>query len=92
MNVNTQTINIRINKNTKLQAQKIVEKMGLDLSSAVKLFLNKVILTKSIPFTIRTVNGYTPDFEAKILKEAKHTEKYGKRYSTTEEAFREFLE
>jgi addiction module RelB/DinJ family antitoxin len=89
--MNTQTINIRINKNTKQQAQKIVEKMGLDLSSAVKLFLNKVILTKSIPFSIRTVNGYTPEFEAKILKEVKHTAKYGKRYSSTEEAFKNIL-
>lgn len=89
--MNTQTINIRINKNTKQQAQKIVEKMGLDLSSAVKLFLTKVILTKSIPFEIRTANGFTPAQEAKILKEAKYTAKYGKRYATTEEAFKELI-
>lgn len=86
--MNTHTLNVRVNKNTKIQAQRIVAKMGLDLSSAVKLFLNKVIITKSIPFEIRTVNGYTPEFEARLLKEAKYTRKYGKRYSTVEEAIR----
>ncbi len=88
--MNTQTINVRINSATKQQAQKIVEKMGLDLSSAIKLFLNKVIITKSIPFEIRTENGFTPAQEAKFLKEAKYMMKYGKRYASTEEAFREF--
>lgn len=87
--MNTQTLNVRINKNTKLQAQKIVEKMGLDLSSAVKLFLNKVIMTESIPFEIRTENGFTPAYEAMLLKKAKYTEKYGKRYNNIEAAIRE---
>jgi DNA-damage-inducible protein J len=91
MNANTQTVNIRINKQTKQQAQKIVEKMGLDLSSAIKLFLNKVIITKSIPFEIRTVNGYTPEFEAKMLKELEWSKKNGKRYTSTKEAFRDIL-
>ncbi len=87
--MNTQTLNVRINKNTKQQAQKIVEKMGLDLSSAVKLFLNKVIITKSIPFDVRTENGYTPAFEARLLKEVKYLKKHGKRYDSFEEAIKE---
>ncbi len=87
--MNTQIVNVRINKNTKEQAQKIVEKMGLDLSSAIKLFLNKVIITKSIPFEIRTENGFTPAQEAKFLKEAKYTAKYGTRYPDVEAAIRE---
>lgn len=85
----TQTLNVRIDKQTKLQAQKIVQEMGLDLSSAVKLFLNKVIITKSIPFELRTANGYTPAYEAKLLKEVKNMKKYAKRYNTTGEMWRE---
>lgn len=87
--MNATTLNVRINKNTKQQAQKIVEKLGLDLSSAIKLFLNRVIITKSIPFEIRTENGYTPAFEAKLLKEAKYTARYGKRYENVEDAIQE---
>jgi len=87
--MNATTLNVRINKETKDQAQKVVEKLGLDLSSAVKLFLNKVIITESIPFELRTVNGYTQGFEARLLKEVKGIEKNGKRYKNVESAIRE---
>lgn len=85
----TQTLNVRINRTVKRDAQKIVEKMGLDLSSAIKLFLTKVIQTKSIPFEIRTENGFTPEYEARLLKEVEYAKKHGKRYESTEEMFRE---
>ena len=85
----TQTVNVRINKDIKEKAQIVAEKLGLDLSSAVKIFINKMISTESIPFEIRTENGYTPTFEATILKEYKDLKKNGKRYSNAEEAIRE---
>lgn len=53
------------------------------------LFLNKVIITKSIPFEIRTENGYSPRYEAMLLKEVEHSKKYGKRFDNSEEMFRE---
>ena len=87
--MSTQTINVRIDKNIKKQAQKVVEELGLDLSSAVKLFLNKVVMTKSIPFELRTVNGYTPEYEARLLKEVKNMKKNGKRYANLDEMWRE---
>jgi addiction module RelB/DinJ family antitoxin len=65
------TIQIRIDSKTKAKAQATLKKLGLDISSATKLFLNKVIKTKSIPFIVRTVNGYTPEFEAEMLAELK---------------------
>jgi DNA-damage-inducible protein J len=87
--MSTQTLNVRIDKNIKKQAQKVVEELGLDLSSAVKLFLNKVVMTKSIPFELRTVNGYTPEYEARLLKEVKNMKKNGKRYTNLDEMWRE---
>ena len=89
--MNTQTLNVRINKDTKKQAQKVFEELGLDLSSAIKLFLNKAIVTKSIPFEVRTVNGYTPKYEAQLLKELEDMKKNGKRYSSTKEMFEDLL-
>ncbi len=87
--MSTQTLNVRIDKNIKKQAQKVVEELGLDLSSAVKLFLNKVVMTKSIPFELRTVNGYTPEYEARLLKEVKNMKKNGKRYANLDEMWRD---
>lgn len=70
--MNTETkINIRVDKQTKEKAQKTLESLGLDISSGVKLFLHSVINTQSIPFEIRTKNGYTKEQEAQILKESR---------------------
>ena len=66
-------INIRVDKKTKEQAKKTLEALGLDLSSGVKLFLKSVVNTQSIPFEVRTKNGYTLAEEQRILKETKET-------------------
>ncbi|MEK7459711.1 MAG: type II toxin-antitoxin system RelB/DinJ family antitoxin [Patescibacteria group bacterium] len=62
---------VRIDSKIKSEAQKTFAKMGLDLSSAVKLFMNQSILEKGLPFKPRTVNGYTKEFENRILNEDK---------------------
>ena len=84
----TAVINIRIDKKTKLLAVKAVEKMGLDISSAIKMFLNKVISTDSIPFRVGKMND--PRYIAEVKKEVEWAEKYGKRYNTSEELFAEW--
>ena len=90
--MNTQTLNVRINKSTKDQAQKIVEKMGLDLSSAVKLFLNKVVMTKSIPFEVNTKGRMNdPKFSQQLKKDVEWSSKYGKKYSSAKEMFDDIL-
>ena len=63
------TINIRIDENLKNKATKAFASMGLDISSAVKLFIHQSILEQRIPFEIRTVNGYTREYEDKLLRE-----------------------
>lgn len=47
-------INIRVDEKTKKKFIKICDDMGLDVSSAVRLFLVQVILEKKIPFEIKT--------------------------------------
>jgi len=85
MATNTTTIQLRIDKKTKEKAQDIFEKLGMDMSSAMKLFLSQVIRTKSIPFVARTVNGYTPEFEQFLLDQSRDTLKNGKRFKTVKE-------
>jgi DNA-damage-inducible protein J len=62
---------VRIDSKVKNDAQKTFAKMGLDLSGAVKLFMNQSILEQGLPFKPRTINGYTMDFENRILREDK---------------------
>ncbi len=85
------TINVRIDAKTKNKTQKILREMGLDLSSAIKIFLNKIIITKSIPFEIRTINGFTPEFEQELLEASRDALKYSKGYDTAEELHAEIL-
>lgn len=80
--MNTSTLQIRIDSKIKMAAQKTLSDLGLDISSATKIFLKQVISTKSIPFEIRTENGFTPKQEDKMLKEIEWAKKHGKRYKT----------
>jgi DNA-damage-inducible protein J len=91
MKTSDTTIQLRVDKKTKKDAQKTLEQMGLDFSSAIKLFLKNVIITQSIPFEIRTENGFTPAQEKEMLEEAEYALKYGKRYSSIEELHEDLL-
>ncbi len=85
------TLNIRVNKKLKEDARRTFKKMGLDVSSGIKIYLNQVVNNQSIPFEVRTENGFTPEQEEKIIKEAEWARKYGKRYSSIEELHRDIL-
>lgn len=67
------TLNIRIDEKIKENARKIFARMGLDMSSAVKLFLYQSVEEQKIPFELKTVNGYTQEYEDEILKEIRET-------------------
>jgi len=85
------TLQIRINKKTKEKAKKIFNDLGLDMSSGINLFLSQVVNTESIPFEPRTENGFTLKREKEMIKEAKYTLKYGKRYTDVNKMFKDLL-
>lgn len=76
------TIQVRIDDKTKKSAQKVLNEVGLDMSSAIKVYLKRIIITKSIPFQILTENGLTEKEEREILKASKEA-KAGKNVVTT---------
>ena len=73
-------IQIRIKEKDKNAAKKIFSELGLDMSSAIKLFLKQTALRKGLPFLLTTENGLTLDEEAKIIK-ASSEAKRGKNVS-----------
>ncbi len=85
------TIQIRTDEKKKIPAMRILEKLGLDLSTAINMYLVQIIEKKGIPFEIVTENGMTPAAERKILKEIAWAKKHGKRYSSTKEMFKDIL-
>lgn len=62
------TIQIRIDEKTKKSAVKVLNRVGMDMSSAVKIYFRQIVLRKGIPFQILTENGLTPYQERQILK------------------------
>ena len=87
---------VRIDSKIKNEAQKIFAKMGLDLSSAVKLFMNQSVLEQGLPFKPSTINGYTDEFEDRILYEDKQLNyaiKTGKSkgYNSTAKLYAELM-
>ena len=85
------TIQIRIDEKTKAKARKVFGKMGLDVSSGIKLYLSRVAQDESIPFVVRTENGYTPEEEQRMIREVKYLKKHGKRYTSVKEMWEDIM-
>ena len=62
------TIQVRIDERVKRSAHRVLGALGLDMSTAVKLFLRQVSLRKGIPFRLLTENGLTVEEESAILR------------------------
>lgn len=82
------TLNIRIEENIKAKANKTLSSLGIDMSTAVKMFLNQVITENGLPFT-PTKN--VASIKAKWDKEIAHALKYGKSYKTGKEVLADLL-
>lgn len=46
-------IRSRINSDVKLEAQALLEKFGLSMSEAIRLFLHQVVIEKGLPFQVK---------------------------------------
>lgn len=77
-----ETIQIRIDKKTKEAARKTLDALGLDMSSAVKLFLHNVINRQGIPLDLRTENGFTLAEEEQLIRETETAKQSARRYAT----------
>lgn len=73
-------IQIRIDDKTKKDAQKILDDLGLDLSSAIKVYLKQIIIHKGVPLRIVIRNGLTIRKEKEIQRAAAEAKK-GKNVS-----------
>ncbi len=81
-------VQVRIDKKTKNEAKKVLEDIGLDISSAVKILFKQIVRTGSLPIEIRDVNGFRPH-KAVELREAIAEAKKGKEYTSVDELMKE---
>jgi addiction module RelB/DinJ family antitoxin len=72
----------------KRDAQKILEKQGLDMSSAIKMFFSQVVIEKGIPFQ---PTSNPKKIRARWDREVEDAIKNGKRYSSGEELLADII-
>lgn len=87
-NINTTNLNVRIDSDLKKESDTLFKNLGLNMTTAINMFLTKCVKTSSIPFKIEEEK---PSKELKkALKEVeymtKHPEKY-KSYNNVDELF-----
>lgn len=62
-------VNIRVDEGLKKKAEILFGELGLNMSTAMNLFLRKAVMTKSIPFTLEVEESpYNKEFVRKILE------------------------
>ncbi|MFI4911485.1 MAG: type II toxin-antitoxin system RelB/DinJ family antitoxin [Sedimentisphaeraceae bacterium JB056] len=76
------TIQIRINHETKESAKEVLSRLHISMSDAIALFLQQVSLTKSIPFDIKIPNEETAQAIENI-----RTRKNLSEYNSVDEMF-----
>lgn len=86
------TVQVRIDEKTKAKAKRVFKKMGLDVSSGIKLYLARVAQDETIPFVVRTENGYTLEEEKRMIRETRWAEKHGSKFTSVRAAMKYLLE
>lgn len=62
------TLNLRVNPTLKSDAETILSRLGIPMSTAVDMFLNQVVLVGGIPFSV-TVPKLPADIDAAQMTE-----------------------
>jgi len=82
-------LNVRVEEKTKREARKALADVGLDMSSAVNIFLKQVIAEKGLPFTPSATKRDPKKIRAEWDREVTWALKHGKRYTDTGELFKD---
>ena len=69
-------INVRTDAHLKAQAQRIFESIGLDLSTAVNLFLKQTVRANNLPFVVGAMY-VRPDEPQAVLPRVRRKPMYG---------------
>lgn len=68
----TTSMNLRIDKNLKKDAEALFETLGINMTTAINIFLKQAVRDQGIPFKITANKGYT-DVPAYNSKAANYT-------------------
>lgn len=86
------SMNIRMDETTKRQAQQLFAEFGLDMTTAINMFLKQSVREQKIPFELRVHTPNAETIEAiEEVEEMKQSSDFGKTYKDVEKMFEELL-
>ena len=90
--MSTTSMNIRMDSALKRQAQELFAALGMDMTTAVNIFLRQSIQRQWLPFevTLNRMNSETLEAIAEVQEMKKHPERY-KGYTDADTKMKELL-
>ena len=82
------TLNVRVDSNDKKQFEKFCSSVGMNVSTAINMFIKKVLKEQKMPFEISTESEFEK-YAIEKLKEAEEEMKVNSKTYTYEEVFEE---
>ncbi|MDR1633878.1 MAG: type II toxin-antitoxin system RelB/DinJ family antitoxin [Bifidobacteriaceae bacterium] len=73
----TTTVTVRVDEATKAAASRVVEGLGLDLSSAIRVFLRQIVLRNAVPVDLSYPDDpfYSPENMARLRESTAQAER-----------------
>lgn len=68
----TATLNLRVNPTLKQDAETVLGRLGIPMSTAVDMFLNQIVLVGGIPFSVTLPNAPGSIDASKMTEEQIH--------------------
>ncbi|MFR1178845.1 MAG: type II toxin-antitoxin system RelB/DinJ family antitoxin [Bacilli bacterium] len=86
------SMNIRMDKTIKEQAQELFSEFGLDMTTAINMFLRQSIREQKIPFELKLNIPNNETLEAlNEVKQMKENPSIGKAYDNVDDMIKELL-
>jgi addiction module RelB/DinJ family antitoxin len=77
----TTTLNLRVNPSIKQDAESILKRLGIPMSTAIDMYLNQIVLVGGIPFSV-TLPRAPESIDASRMTEEQIHEKILKGYDS----------
>jgi DNA-damage-inducible protein J len=63
-------IQVRVDEELRRDADALFRDLGLDVASAIRLFLRQAVIHEGIPFAITKASGFHNDYNLMVLRES----------------------
>lgn len=85
------SLHVRIDEKTKKKVQKILEALGLDMSTAISMYFHQIALHNRIPFAIEKTRTVPTHIMQEWEKEVQEALASGKSYANAKEMHADIL-